>query len=121
MRKIDADALKANISEWLNSLYERQNVGSYDEITDTLSKISALEIVIDTIDEAKTVTEDVDSDHIAKWIPANHIAKWIPFDEMPFCMCSNCGSMFDSTICRNKFVLYCPRCGKRIKAVKDDD
>ena len=112
MRKIDADALKENISEWLNSLYERQNVGSYDEITDTLSKISVLEIVIDTIDETKTVTEDA---------VADHIAKWIPFDEMPFCMCSNCGSMFDNTICRNIFVLYCPRCGKRIKEVENDD
>ena len=118
MRRIDADALRKNVSEYLDSLYERENFGTHEEIDERIGRIRALEIIIDTIDEAQTIDETdqcVDS--------ADHVAEWIVLKDMPFfmCMCSNCGSMFDSTICRNKFVLYCPRFGKRIKAVENDD
>lgn len=116
MRKIDADSLKETISEWLNSLYDRQNIGSYDEITDTLAKISVLEIVIDIIDGAEIANENNQCE-----CNTDHVSEWVPLNEMPFYLCSNCGSMFDTTICRNIFVLYCPRCGRRIKAVTDDD
>lgn len=110
MRRIDADALKSVIQGRLNALYSNRNVGTYDEIADTIGKIYAFEIVIRDIESFSSIDDSTD-----------HVAKWVPLNEMPFCVCSNCGSMFDSTICRNIFVLYCPRCGRRIKAVTDDD